>query len=65
VRIIGAAPGNIMAAIMTSQIVKKGGPLRPIVGEAIAIPSAFARCQKRPAQANTVRARSKPKIMSR
>ena len=63
---MGAAVGNIMATIMTTQIARNSGARRPMVGEFIAMSmSPPAPCQTSAAQAAAARASSRPKMTLR
>jgi hypothetical protein len=52
VTIMGAAAGNIIATIMTTQIARNSGARRPMVGESIVI----SICPAAPCQASTAHA---------
>jgi hypothetical protein len=63
---MGAAAGNIMAAIITTQIARNSGARSPIVGDAIAMSIAGSEaCQASSAQPAADRARSRPNMALR
>jgi hypothetical protein len=66
VRIIGAAVGNIIATIMTTQVARNSGQRMPMVGDAITMPiSALLPCIANIAQAAAARASSRARIKLR
>jgi len=62
---MGAAVGNIIATIMTTQITRNSGTRGPRVTEAVISMVTSACCQTRTAQAAAASAKSKPSMTLR